>query len=234
MIELNSVRVQAEDLAAGRGATKVLLSGIDTALAEQRIALVGSNGSGKSTLLKLLNGLLLPTSGSVTVQGMDTRTGGKEVRKRVGYVFTDPLAQLVMSTPLDDVELSLRQSVVSKKERHYLAMGLLEERGLGRLADQSIYDLSGGERQLVSLTTVLAVHPDIIVADEPTTLLDLRHRLALRRAFAELPQQLIVSTHDLDLAADMDRVIWLEGGRMVADGAPETVLAQYTEAMAAV
>lgn len=123
--------------------------------------------------------------------------------------------------------------VKSKGERRARAFELLAERGLETLADQSIYDLSGGERQLVSLTTVLAVAPEIIVADEPTTLLDLRNRLTLRRAFAELPQQLIVSTHDLELAAEMDRVVWLEDGRVVADGAPGEVLAHYTDEMAA-
>ena len=80
---------------------------------------------------------------------------------------------------------------------------------------------------------MLAVAPEIIVADEPTTLLDLRNRLTLRRAFAELPQQLIVSTHDLELAAEMDRVVWLEDGRVAADGAPGKVLAHYTNEMAA-
>ena len=234
MIELNNVRVEVDDLTSGRrGASKVLLEGINLALAERRIALIGSNGAGKSTLLKLLNGLILPSAGRVNVLGLDTRTRGKDIRRRVGYVFTDPLAQLVMSTPLDDVQLSLRHVVKGKGERRARALELLAERGLETLAEQSIYDLSGGERQLVSLTTVLAVAPEIIVADEPTTLLDLRNRLTLRRVFAELPQQLIVSTHDLELAAEMDRVVWLEDGRVAADGAPGEVLAHYTDEMAA-
>lgn len=235
MIQLEGVRVEVPDFASQiRGATKVLLADINLAFTESRIALIGSNGSGKSTLLKLLNGLLLPSAGQVTVLGLDTRERGKDVRRRVGYVFTDPSAQLVMSTPLDDIQLSLRTLIANKDERRRRALALLAQRGLSELADQSIYDLSGGERQLVSLTTVLAVEPEIIVADEPTTLLDLRNRLALRKAFAELPQQLIVSTHDLELAAEMDRVVWLEGGRVMVDGAPDTVIPQYEEAMALV
>ena len=115
MIELNNVRVEVDDLTSGRrGASKVLLEGINLALAERRIALIGSNGAGKSTLLKLLNGLILPSAGRVNVLGLDTRTRGKDIRRRVGYVFTDPLAQLVMSTPLDDVQLSLRHVVKGK------------------------------------------------------------------------------------------------------------------------
>ncbi|MGO1591911.1 MAG: energy-coupling factor ABC transporter ATP-binding protein [Ancrocorticia sp.] len=233
MIELDGVRVEVADYAAGaRGPAKVLLDRLNLTLAEQRIALVGSNGSGKSTLLKLLNGLILPSDGTVSVAGLDTRKHGKAVRQRVGYVFTDPLAQLVMSTPLDDVQLSLRPLIKNKGERREKARDLLAQRGLLHTADQSIYDLSGGERQLVSLTTVLAVEPDIIVADEPTTLLDLRNRYLLRRVFSELPHQIIVSTHDLDVAGDMDRVIWLEGGAVVEDGVPSNVLAHYRDAMA--
>lgn len=235
MIQLEGVKVEVPDFASQvRGASKELLADINLAFTEQRIALIGSNGSGKSTLLKLLNGLILPSAGQVTVLGLDTRPHGKDVRRRVGYVFTDPSAQLVMSTPLDDIQLSLRTLIANKDERRRRALALLAQRGLSELADQSIYDLSGGERQLVSLTTVLAVEPEIIVADEPTTLLDLRNRLALRKAFAELPQQLIVSTHDLELAAEMDRVVWLEGGRVMVDGAPDTVIPQYEEAMAVV
>ncbi|MDO4785180.1 MAG: ABC transporter ATP-binding protein [Propionibacteriaceae bacterium] len=232
MIVLQEVRVEVDDLAVPEpGATKVLLRDLDLDLSQRRIALIGANGSGKSTLLKLLNGLILPTAGRVLVNGVDTRQG-KKVRRQVGYVFTDPLAQLVMSTPLDDVELSLRSAIRNRAERRAAALAVLEERGLAHLAHQSIYDLSGGERQLVSLATVLAVRPGIVVADEPTTLLDLRNRHLLRAAFAGLSQQLIVSTHDLDLAAEAERVLLISGGRVVADGDPGEVIAHYRERMA--
>lgn len=232
MIELHGVTVEVDDLSSPvRGTTKTLLSGINTTLGHGRIAIIGANGSGKSTLLKLLNGLILPSMGRVIVDGMDTAHDGKEIRRHVGYVFTDPLAQLVMSTPLDDVQLSLRPAIKNRHERRARALQLLQERGLAHLADQSIYDLSGGERQLVSLTTVLAVNPAVVVADEPTTLLDLRNRYELRRALANLTQQLIVSTHDLELAAQMDRVLWVDGGVIVADGSPHDVISSYAEAM---
>ena len=104
---------------------------------------------------------------------------------------------------------------------------------MGKLAHQSIYDLSGGERQLVALTSVLAVGPSIIVADEPTTLLDLRNKTALRRTFAGLEQQLIYSTHDLEVAADADRVIVIDSGRVAADGEPGEAIAWYETAMGA-
>ncbi|WGT48084.1 energy-coupling factor ABC transporter ATP-binding protein [Tessaracoccus lacteus] len=232
MISLRGVSVVVP--AARRGdADRVLLDDITLDLAERRIALIGANGSGKSTLLRLLNGLRTPTAGTVTVDGRDTTAKAAEVRARVGFVFTDPLAQLLMSTPVEDVELSLRARIRDRRERTLRAEELLAERGLLEVAHQSIYDLSGGERQLVALTSVLAVRPRIVVADEPTTLLDLRNRILLRRAFAELEQQLIVSTHDLDLAAEMDRVLVVDGGRIVADGDPGTVIDGYVSAMQA-
>lgn len=234
MIELREVTVEVDDLASPeRGARKTLLRSVSARLEESRIAVIGANGSGKSTLLKLFNGLIMPSVGDVIVDGMNTARDLTRVRRHVGYVFTDPLAQLVMSTPLDDVQLSLRSSIKNRAARRARARELLDVRGLGAVAEQSIYDLSGGERQLVSLTTVLAVEPGVVVADEPTTLLDLRNRHALRRALAALPQQLIVSTHDLELAGEMERVIWIDRGQIVDDGEPVTVIAHYAREMAA-
>ncbi|MBB1516445.1 ABC transporter ATP-binding protein [Tessaracoccus sp. MC1679] len=226
MISLRGVTVVIPAVRRG-DADRVLLHPVTLDLAEPRIALVGANGSGKSTLLRLLNGLRRPTVGTVTVDGLDTVKDARAVRARVGFVFTDPLAQLLMSTPIEDVELSLRGRIRGRAERNRRAQEMLDARGLGHLAHQSIYDLSGGERQLVALTSVLAVEPSILVADEPTTLLDLRNRRELRRTFAELGQQIIFSTHDLDIAADADRVIVVHEGRVVADGVPAEALAAY-------
>ena len=228
MIELADVSVVIPPIRKGDEA-RTLLSEINLTLAERRIAVIGANGSGKSSLLRLLNGMRQPTSGTVTVKGHDTAKDCRKVRQLVGFIFTDPLAQLLMSTPIEDLTLSLGH--LPRKERTGRAQQILDERGLGHLAHQSIYDLSGGERQMVALASVLAVRPEVIVADEPTTLLDLRNKLALRRAFAELEQQVIYSTHDMDVAADADRVIVIEGGRMTADGEPGEVIAWYERAM---
>lgn len=196
-------------------------------LDESRIAVIGANGSGKSTLLKLLNGLLAPDTGTVTVDGLDTVRHGSRIRRRVGFVFTDPLSQLVMPTGRDDVELSLRASIRNRSHRRAAAEDRLAAFGLLDLADRSIYDLSGGERQLMALASVLAVEPDVLVADEPSTLLDLRNTAALRRILAGLPQQMIYTTHDLDFAADAERILVVEDGRIVFDGAPGAALAAY-------
>lgn len=230
MIRLTNVTVSAET-AAGPGRT--ILDRVNLELGERRVAVIGANGSGKSTLLRLLNGLILPRSGRVEVDGLDTRTDARAVRRRVGFVFTDALAQLVMSTPADDVELSLRRILPKRAQRRAQALALLAERGLGRLADQSIYTLSGGERQLVALTSVLATDPAILVADEPTTLLDLRNRNLVWRAFDALAQQLIYATHDLGHAAQAERVLVVDDGRVVIDGEPQASIAAYRALMGA-
>ena len=206
---------------------KVLLDAVTLRLEEARVGIIGANGSGKSTLLRLVNGLIQPTNGRVTVDGDDTVRAVRKVRRNVGFVFTDPLSQLVMPTGREDVELSLRRSVKNGPERRRQAEAALDRLGLLHLADQSIYELSGGERQLMALAAVLAVDPAVLVLDEPSTLLDLRNRELLRRTLATLDQQIIMSTHDLDLALEMDRVLVIEAGRVAFDGAPAEAVAAY-------
>ncbi|MEI2733108.1 MAG: energy-coupling factor ABC transporter ATP-binding protein [Dermatophilaceae bacterium] len=228
MIRLVDVAVHVPVQAGGSAAReRAILQDIGLDLTERRIAVVGANGSGKSTLLRLLNGLVEPTRGQVLVDGLDTRREGAAVRRRVGFVFTEPLAQLVMSTPVEDVELSLRRTMSDRRARRAEAMARLAAAGLEPLATQSIYDLSGGERQLVALTSVLATGPAILVADEPTTLLDLRNREVVRRALMALPQQVVYATHDLDFAADAERVLVVDAGRVVHDGPPQEAIAAY-------
>ena len=225
-VQFRAAEVRAPD--AGPEDPPILYP-VSLALTEPRIAVIGANGSGKSTLLRLINGLLLPSSGSVSVEGADTARQGSSVRRRVGFVFTDPLSQLVMPTGRDDVELSLRRSIRSPGPRRAAAEQVLERFGLLHLADRSIYDLSGGERQLMALAAVLATDPGVLVADEPSTLLDLRNTARLRRILAGLPQQVIFTTHDLDFAADAQRVLVVDNGRIVADGPPAESIAAYRQ-----
>ncbi|UKA61189.1 energy-coupling factor ABC transporter ATP-binding protein [Arthrobacter sp. FW306-04-A] len=227
-----SVRVAVD----GSASPKTLLQDISLELTEQRIAVIGANGSGKSTLLRLLNGLVAPSEGAVTVNGADSTGDVRHVRSQVGFVFTDPLSQLVMPTGREDVELSLRRSIKNSKERAARAEAVLDRFGLLKLADQSIYELSGGERQLLALAAVLAVNPVVLVLDEPSTLLDLRNRELLRRTLAGLEQQIIMSTHDLDLALEAERALVVDGGRIVFDGGAADAVEHYralcTEAVA--
>jgi biotin transport system ATP-binding protein len=227
LIQLRGAGVSVSLPASGRIRTRVLLRPTTLELTERRVAVIGANGSGKSTLLRLLNGLVLPTTGEVHVHGLDTARKGREVRKLVGFVFTDPLAQLVLATPADDVELSLRPLIRDRADRRAEALRLLADAGLAEVAEQSVYDLSGGERQLVALTSVLAAQPRILVADEPTTLLDLRNRDLVRAALAALEQQVVFASHDLELAAEADRVLVVDDGCIVADGEPAEAVAAY-------
>ncbi|MFV0429164.1 MAG: energy-coupling factor ABC transporter ATP-binding protein [Arachnia sp.] len=231
MIELTRVTVTAPPVDRHEPPA-TLLSEITLRLDEPRICVIGANGSGKSTLLRVIAGLRPPSGGSVRVEGIDAVAERRRVRGVVGFVFTDPLAQLVTPTAVEDVELSLRQHVRDRRQRRMLALRLLEDKGLGGLAHRSIYDLSGGERQLVALTSVLAVEPRVLVADEPTTLLDLRNTSHLRGMLSQLPQQVIYSTHDLDFALDADRAIVIDNGRVAADGEPAAAIAHYRALMA--
>jgi biotin transport system ATP-binding protein len=196
-------------------------------LTEQRVALIGPNGSGKSTLARLLNGLVSPSAGSVRVGDLDVDADGREVRRRVGFVFTDPSAQLVMPTVVEDVALSFRRAHKDKSRRRDAALAVLESFGLAELADRSVHALSGGQRQLLAIAGVLATDPEVLVADEPTTLLDLANSRLIGDLLLGLPQQLVLLTHDLDLAARCDRALVMSDGRVVFDGPAEDAVAHY-------
>ena len=216
--------VQLEDVHVRLGDRDVL-RGVDLELRERRIGVVGANGSGKSTLARLLNGLALPTSGRVRVDGLDTRRDGPAVRRRVGFVFTDPDAQIVMPTVAEDVAYSLRH--VPSGHRDAVVRAALAGRGLADHADHPAHLLSGGQKQLLALTSVLAAGPRLVVADEPTTLLDLRNTHRFAAELASLPQQVVLVSHDLSLMDAMDRVLVVDDGRVVADDEPATAVAHY-------
>lgn len=202
-------------------------------MTDHRIALIGSNGSGKSTFARLINGLVEPSAGHVTVNGLDTGREGGAVRRQVGFVFTNPDAQLVMPTCLEDIALSLRRTVKDKRERLARAQAILDELGLGDKTDAPVHALSGGQKQMLALAGVLAAGPEILVADEPTTLLDLRNtRLVGDQLFA-LSQQLILVTHDLDLALRCERALVIDEARVAFDGAPADAVAYYRDTVEA-
>lgn len=196
-------------------------------LTERRVSVIGANGSGKSTFARLINGLIEPTSGSVRVDTLDTVNQGSEVRRRVGFMFTDPAAQLIMPTALEDVELSLRRHHRDRHERRAAALVALDRFGLAPLAERSVHSLSGGQKQLLALATVLATDPEVLVADEPTTLLDLRNSGAISDLLMSLPQQTVVVTHDLELAARADRTLVIDRGGVAFDGPPAEAIAHY-------
>ena len=210
----------------------LILDDVNLTLTEQRIGIIGENGGGKSTLTRLINGLGEPTTGTVTVDGLNVAEHGKEIRQKVGFVFSDAENQIVMPQVRDDVAFSLRRFKLPKAERNERADAALNRFGLADRAEQSPHTLSGGQKQLLALAAVLVIDPVLIIADEPTTLLDLRNRDRIKREFAKLEQQLIVVTHDLEFLSDFDRVICIDDHHVAADGTPDEVISFYRDLMA--
>ena len=213
-------------------AQRVVLRDLSLALTEQRIAVIGANGSGKSTFARLLNGLVVPTTGTVRVDDLDTRGEGAAVRRRVGFCFTDPDAQIVMPTVGEDVAFGLRRRGLTRAEIDARVAAALAHVGLGDHADHPAHLLSGGQKQLLALTSVLVTEPDILVLDEPTTLLDVRNAREVGLRLLGLPQQLVLVTHDLEAVADYERVLVFDEGAVVFDGPPAAAVAAYLEVMA--
>ncbi len=205
------------------------LRGVDLELPEQKVVVLGANGSGKSTLARLLNGLVLPTEGEVEVDGLDPVRSGAQLRRRVGFVFTDPDAQIVMPTVAEDVAFSLRRLRLGRDETAARVHQVLDRFGLAGHADHPAHLLSGGQKQLLALASVLVTEPQVLVCDEPTTLLDLRNTRMVGDLLLGLDQQVVLVTHDLDLVDGWDRVVVVDDGRVVADGAPGPTVARYRE-----
>ncbi len=214
----------------GPGA-RAVLSDVTVRLQERRIGVIGANGSGKSTFARLLNGLVLPTTGTVRVNGLDTRSQGRAVRRQVGFCFTNPDAQIVMPTVREDVAFSLRRKGLSRQEVDRRVEETLSRYGLAGHSDHPAHLLSGGQKQLLALAAVLVTEPSVLVLDEPTTLLDLRNARHVGGLLAGLDLQVVLVTHDLDLLRDFDRVLVFEEGRLVCDDAPGKAVPYYRALM---
>lgn len=205
-----------------------VLREVTASLTAPTIAVIGANGSGKSTFARLLNGLVTPSAGEVRVHGLDTVRDRAALRRRVGFVFTNPDAQILMPTPAEDIALSLRgraKDEVADRVRDTLAV-----HGLADHADVPASSLSGGQKQMLALAAVLATEPQLIVADEPTTLLDLRNSRRIGDLLLAQRAQVVVVTHDLELAARCEAAMLFEDGRVTASGEPSTVIAAYRRA----
>lgn len=207
-----------------------VLHDISVELTASTIAVIGANGSGKSTFARLLNGLVTPHSGTVRVHGHDTVQEPAAVRRLVGFVFTNPDAQILMPTPAEDLALSLRGR--PKAEVAARVQETLETNGLGAHAEVPASMLSGGQKQMLALASVLIAQPRVIVADEPTTLLDLRNARRIGDLLLAQQAQVVVVTHDLDLAARCDAALLFEDGRIAASGEPARVIDAYRRACA--
>lgn len=213
---------------------KPILHPFSLELSEHRIGIIGANGSGKSTLARLINGLAHPTQGTVHVDGLNVARKGKAVRQKVGFVFSDADNQIIMPTVAEDVAFSLRRHRLARHERERRVQEVLARMGLAEHADQSPHQLSGGEKQMLALASIMVLEPELIIADEPTTLLDLRNRKKIAGIFDALPQQMVIVTHDLELLQHSDRVLCVDEGRIVDDSvssSPAQVISAYIERM---
>ena len=208
-----------------------VLEPLSLTLREQRIGVIGANGGGKSTLIRMINGLGEPSSGRVLVDGLDVAANGRQVRKKVGFVFSDAENQIVMPTVREDIAFSLRRHKIPRAEKQRRVEEMMDRFHLTAHADQSPHTLSGGQKQLLALAVVLIIEPEVVIADEPTTLLDLRNRMLIREVFRTLPQQLIVVSHDLDFLSDFNRAICIDNHRIAADGDPSDVIPHYVNLM---
>jgi biotin transport system ATP-binding protein len=213
--------------AEARFGDRVVLAPLSLELTERRIGVIGLNGSGKTTFSRMINGLVLPSSGRVTTNGHDTATGGARVRAAVGYIFQNPANQIVLPLVKDDIALGLQARHLSKGALAQAVAEVLARVGIPHLAERRTHELSGGEIQLAALASVLVTAPDIVIMDEPTNQLDLRNRNLVEHTIRDLAQNVIVVTHDLSLLTGFDRVLLFHEGRLMRDGAPEETIAHY-------
>ena len=192
----------------------------------EQVALIGANGVGKSTLLKLFVGLLEPHTGCVEVCGMTVeRKNLASVRRAAGYVFQDAESQLFLANVWEDVAFGPRNEGLAEDEVRKRTEVALESVGISSLAQEHVYRLSGGQKRLASIATVLAMRPDVLLLDEPTLALDPRNRRMVIRALGDLPCAKLIATHDLDFVLDScSRVIVVSDGMIVAEGEPAVIL----------
>ena len=217
------------NVSLSRGGTK-LFSGLFLELDERRIGLIGNNGSGKSSLLRLINGLLLPDAGAITICGLDTKADRQKLPAFAGFLFQNPDHQIVFPEVAEEIAFGPRERGQSAQHARNAAIQMLADHGHADWAERPVHELSDGQKQLVCLLAVTITAPNILLLDEPFSSLDMPTRHNMMRRLDALPQQIIMASHDFDLLAGFDRIIWLDNGQVRADGAPAQVLPAYRAA----
>lgn len=208
---------------------KTILDRLDLTLTEARIGIIGRNGSGKTTLLRLMAGLVAPTSGSVTVDGIDPAHDRKTMLSRLGILFQNPDHQILFPTVVEELSFGLHQQGHASPEA--AARAALMAEGRAHWAELPVSSLSQGQRQWLCLLAVLLMDPATILLDEPFAALDLPTAQRLTRRLNALPQRLVTITHAPDSLTRADRILWLDSGRIAMDGPPATVLPAYRAEM---
>jgi cobalt/nickel transport system ATP-binding protein len=197
------------------------INGVDLTIGKgENIALIGENGSGKTTLLLAIAGVLEPENGTVTIDGIQlTKKTINEIRKRIGLVFQNPDDQLFMPFIFDDVAFGCRNFGLPEDMVATRVDETLAQLNISHLRSRSSLKLSGGEKRIAAIATVLAMEPSVLMFDEPTAFLDHKARRSLIEILQKLSHTKIVATHDLAFVAEVcDRVVILKDGHIVADG----------------
>ena len=232
--------IKTEDLhfsyPAAEGVTPVVLDGVSLSIEEGSfVAVLGHNGCGKSTLAKHMNAILLPSGGTVYVDGIDTADENRllDIRRAVGMVFQNPDNQIVANVVEEDVAFAPENLGVPPDEIRQRVDDALKAVGMYQYREHAPHLLSGGQKQRVAIAGVIAMRPRCIVLDEPTAMLDPIGRKDVLRTIKELNQKrgvtVVLITHHMDEAAQAGRLIVMAKGRVVADGAPKEVFSQVEE-----
>ena len=235
-----STIIQTNDLRfsypAVEGTTPVVLDGVSLEIEEGSfVAVLGHNGCGKSTLAKHMNAILLPSGGTVYVDGIDTADENRllDIRRAVGMVFQNPDNQIVANVVEEDVAFAPENLGVPPDEIRQRVDDALKAVGMYQYREHAPHLLSGGQKQRVAIAGVIAMRPRCIVLDEPTAMLDPIGRKDVLRTIKELNQKrgvtVVLITHHMDEAAQAGRLIVMAKGRVVADGAPKEVFSQVEE-----
>jgi len=192
----------------------------------ESVGLIGANGAGKSTIMRLCLGLLYPTEGSISVCGLPVlKENLPQIRKKIGFVLQDSDDQMFMPTVFDDMMFAPLNYGMDRKDAEAKVDSVLASLGLEELKHRYNHRISGGEKRMAAIATILAMDPEIILMDEPTAALDPYNRRTVINTIRELPQTKLLTSHDLDMILDTcSRVILLSGGRVKADGPAEEIL----------
>ena len=191
----------------------------------ETVGLIGANGAGKSTIMKLMLGLITG-SGEIKVDGLPmNKENLGEIRKKIGFVLQDSDNQMFMPTVYEDMIFGPRNYGLSKEETDRRVDAVLAQLGLQDLKHRHNHKISGGEKRMAAIATILAMEPEMILMDEPSTALDPVNRRTVINTINRLPQTKLIASHDLDMILDTcQRVILLSHGAIVADGDAETIL----------
>lgn len=224
---MSHIHIDMENVSYGYEKGKEVLKNLSFHGGEtDSIGVVGANGVGKSTFLKLLVGLNLDYTGSIRIEDIPVQKETlPQIREKIGYVFQDSDSQLFMSTAYQDIAFAPRNYGLPEDEVARRVDKALEMTGITHLKDKQIFKMSGGEKKLVSIATILSMTPDIILMDEPSIALDPRNRRNLIRILNAFEHLKIIASHDLDMILDTcKRTVLMSGGEIICDGFTEEIL----------